>query len=118
MSRGHFHAVASFVIFIDLPESDSKPGMIGPFSQTIYGARDAPSAWELYYREVLETLGFRSGSFLFIRVSDGTRVWVHGDDKILVMETQLKEHVLIKRCALLGLEPWAKQKRNGSSPFE
>ena len=53
-------------IYIEVPEDDSEPGMIGKLSTTMYGTRDA----------VIFTVSL-------FRESDGCRVWVHGDDKIL-----------------------------------
>ena len=63
VSRAHFHPPAEREVYIDLPREDSVPGMIGRLKRTIYGTRDAASAWERFYTEAFKHIGFIEGVF-------------------------------------------------------
>jgi len=116
VSRAHFHPPAEREVYIDLPPEDDEPGMVGRLLRTIYGTRDAAAQWEKYYSEVFAALGFVTGNFspcLFHHPDRDLAVWVHGDDMLILgekpeaetLEQELREHMLLKRRALLGWRP-------------
>ena len=116
VSRAHFHPPAEREVYIDLPAEDHEPGMVGKLLKTIYGTRDAAAQWEKFYTDVFVAIGFVAGSFspcLFHHAVRDLAVWVHGDDMLILgeraevelLEQELREHMLLKRRALLGWRP-------------
>ena len=71
-------------VYIELPEEcGAPPGMCGKLKYWLYGFRQAASAWEKFYSELLEEAGFRRGQSCGVVFFHKTRDWlvtVHGDD--------------------------------------
>lgn len=61
----------------------------------MYGTQDAPNIWQSHYTNLLESANIkrgRSNASAFYRESDGTRIVVHGDDVLVLSDSQgLKE---------------------------
>jgi hypothetical protein len=84
--------------------------------KSMYGARQAASNWEHFYGEVLKEMSFLQGTSnpcLFLHPERRIRVWVHGDDFVLLgihadlmwAETAIGNKIKMKRTGLLGPEP-------------
>ncbi len=116
VSRAHFHAPSVRELYIDLPEEDHTPGMIGRLLRTIYGTRDAANQWDAFFNDKVAKLGFDVGlsnPCLYRHRSALSIGWRHGDDLIFAGEEEfldqlhqdLGKDMILKKRALCGFEP-------------
>ena len=81
--------------------------------KSMYGARQAASNWEYFYAEVLKVAGLVQGvsnPCLFIHPERRIRVWVHGDDFVMLgvhedlmwAEKIVNARIKMKRTGLLA----------------
>ena len=62
--------------------------------KSMYGTQDAPNIWiiwQRHYTGLLESANIkrgRSNASVFYRESDGTRIVVHGDDFLVLSDSQ------------------------------
>jgi hypothetical protein len=69
ISRAHFYGVSSRRISVTLTEGDEEEGKCGLLLRTMYGTRDASSAWQKDYTSLLQQNGFPTGKATWRRIS-------------------------------------------------
>jgi hypothetical protein len=57
ISRAHFHPYIQRKLFRKLPADDACEGYVGTLDRTMYGTREASSAFEMFFNEVAVALG-------------------------------------------------------------
>ena len=57
-------------IYIELPEEDSTPGMVGRLTKSMYGTQDAPNIWQQHYTQLLVKAGHIKGEWFSILPSN------------------------------------------------
>ena len=114
ISRAHFYGIPKRTIYIDsYTESGEKE--CGLLMKSMYVTQDAPNIWQSHYTGLLESAGIkrgRSNASVFYRESDGTRIVVHGDDFLVLSDSQglqevddlLRSDYELKRLGTLGFE--------------
>ena len=82
--KAHLNPKCEEPVYIELPEEcGAGPGVCGKLNFWLYGFRKAASAWEGYYSELLEGVGFKRGvacEVVFYHSKRGVSLVVHGDD--------------------------------------
>ena len=120
ISRAHFYGIPKRTIYIELPDEDvsyteSGEKECGLLMKSMYGTQDAPNIWQSHYTSLLESANIkrgRSNASVFYRESDGTRIVVHGDDFLVLSDSQglqeiddlLRSAYELKRLGTLGFE--------------
>eukprot|EP00435_Cladocopium_sp_Y103_P050944 s1858_g15.t1 len=120
ISRAHFYGIPKRTIYIELPDEDasyteSGEKECGLLKKSMYGTPDAPNIWQQHYTTLLESADIkrgRSNASVFYRERDGTRVVVHGDDFLVLSDSQgleeidnlLRSKYELKRLGTLGFE--------------
>ena len=115
VSRAHFHPRIQRELYVEIPKEDdlAGPDEVGLLLRTMYGTREASSAFEQFFTEIVEELGFQVGvsvTCVYWRPSDMLIIWRHGDDISIVGEEDsselvfkaLSEKMILKRRAILG----------------
>ena len=96
ISRAHFYSIPKRTIYIELPDQDasyteSGEKECGLLMKPMYGTQDAPKIWQSQYTNLLESANIKRGrshASVFYRDSDGTRIVVHGDDFLVLSDSQ------------------------------
>ena len=86
-TRAHFQSPVREAIYVDLCPEEAEGGYCMKLLKSMYGTRQAASNWEYFYAEVLNDAGFVQGvsnPCLFIHPERRIRVWVHGDDFVML----------------------------------
>ena len=86
-ARAHFHSPVREAIYVDLCPEEAEEGFCMKLLKSMYGTRQAASNWEHFYAEVLRDAGFIQGvsnPCLFLHPERRIRVWVHGDDFVML----------------------------------
>jgi hypothetical protein len=120
ISRAHFYGIPKRTIYIELPDEDasyteSGEKECGLLMKSMYGTQGAPNIWQSHYTGLLESANIkrgRSNASVFYRESDGTRIVVHGDDFLVLSDSQglqeiddlLRSAYELKRLGTLGFE--------------
>ena len=103
ISRAHFYGVPKRRIYIQLPDEDASPGMVGRLTKSMYGTQDAPNIWQQHYTQLLIKAGYlrgKSNGSVFYHPTLGVRVLVHGDDFMALGDAEaLKEVDALLRSA-------------------
>eukprot|EP00973_Karenia_brevis_P064893 9013465-Karenia_brevis.AAC.1 len=71
-------------------------GCIGLLKRTMHGTQDASHLWQKVYTNNLMTSGFRCGSSnssVFYSKELDVRMWVHGDDFVLLADADANDKV-------------------------
>ena len=99
VKKAYYSANARRELYIELPEGDREPGMVGKCNKAVPGTRDAAQCWEHEYSTFLTGqedaggCGFVRGiasTCVFYHKARKLRVVVHGDDlTVLGLEHQL-----------------------------
>ena len=99
----HFYGVPKRRIYIELPDEDSTPGMVGRLTKSMYGTQDAPNIWQQHYTQLLVKAGYirgKSNGSVFYHPTLEVRVLVHGDDFMALGDADaLKEVDALLRSA-------------------
>ena len=115
-TRAHFHSPVREAIYGDLPPEESLPGYCARLVKSMYGTRQAAANWEAFYGEVLKDAGFLQGTSnpcLFLHPERRVRVWVHGDDFVMLgihddliwFEKMISAKIAMKKTGFLGPDP-------------
>ena len=90
--KAHLNPRCDQQVYIDLPEeAEQSEGMCGRLVFWLYGCRPAAQAWENFYAEKLEGVGFKRGDacgVVFYEPERDITVVCHGDDFICVGEEE------------------------------
>ena len=88
VSRAFFHAPATRLMYVEVPEEDRDyPGQVARLNMSLYGTRDASLNWQTEVARHLTSLGFyRSSPFpsMFVHSAGDLITIVHGDDYMTV----------------------------------
>ena len=68
ISRAHFYGVPKRRIYIQLPDEDASPGMVGRLTKSMYGTQDAPNIWQQHYTQLLVKAGYLRGKVKWLSV--------------------------------------------------
>ena len=68
ISRAHFYGVPKRRIYIQLPDEDASPGMVGRLTKSMYGTQDAPNIWQQHYTQLLIKAGYLRGKVKWLSV--------------------------------------------------
>ena len=83
ISRAHFYGMPKRCIYIELPEEDATPGMVGRLTKSMYGTQNAPNIWQQHYTQLLVKAGYirgKSNGSGFYHPTLEVRVLVRGND--------------------------------------
>ena len=113
VSRAHFHALATRLMFIKLPPGDEAPGMVGRLLRSLYGTRDAAANWEAEWLRIFRDIKYSAGLFnpcVLFQPERKLITFVYGDDFVTVgeerhvqwLKDELAKSLIIKELARLG----------------
>ena len=56
VSRAHFHPLIQRELYVEIPKEDdlADPGEVGLLLRTMYGTREASSAFEQFFTQIVE----------------------------------------------------------------
>ena len=112
--KAHLNGIAKRRVVIKIPPEAG--GGYGLLQRTLYGTRDAASAWNTCIQsELVDKLGFRCGKTspcLFHHPTRGIRLLIHGDDFVCLgtpqelyqLRQELESVWLMKFRGMLGVE--------------
>ena len=86
--RAHFCSAARRKVFVELPaEARAGKSKVGRLLKSMYGCRDALVTWEFAICKVIVAIGLAQGRAppcIYRHMEKQLRVWVHGDDFVLL----------------------------------
>ena len=86
--RAHFCSAARRKVFVELPaDAGAGKSKVGRLLKSMYGCRDAVVTWEFAICKVIVAIGLvqgRAPPCIYRHMEKQLRVWVHGDDFVLL----------------------------------
>ena len=86
--RAHCCSAARRKVFVELPaEAGAGKSKVGRLLKSMYGCRDAVVTWEFAICKVIVAIGLvqgRAPPCIYRHMEKQLRVWVHGDDFVLL----------------------------------
>ena len=87
VKKAHLKAAVSRLLYIELPEEENSPNMVGRLNFSMYGILDAAANWEKEHNDMYTSSGYVQGtafSCSFRNEEEDADSSVHGDDFFLL----------------------------------